>query len=398
MMQGQVAELGKRDVRPRLRETEKLRDLPSDIRAKVLALGISAAPIAEKHGGAGLGTVTTILLEEELATADASAPFCASGPHGFGYAVAALGTDEQANAHLAPFFSSTPEHTGAVAWGERGIAKEPGFKTTATKRDGTWIINGEKHYVINADRADVFAVFAQVDAAAGWNGLGAFIVPKSSKGVSILARESTLGLDAVRFGGIKLENVEVADGARLEGGAAGSFSRNLVQFFARYGLTIAARSVGLARAAVEVTRDYCETRKAFGKPIAHFQAVAFNVADRATDVDAARLLVWRAARAWDQFDAGESKTDDVALIASGHAIAFAHEAAMRCGNDGVQLHGGAGFMRDYAVEKYMRDARQLGMCGMPSPCADQLSAAVELGATLDIGSILPTGESQNAFV
>ncbi len=404
MMLGQVAELGKRDVRPRARETEKLRDLPPDVRAKVLGLGIAAAPIAEKHGGAGLGMITTVLLEEELAAADAAAPFATSGPHAFGYALAALGSDAQCSEHLAPFFASHPERTGAVAWGERGIATNAGFVTTATKKGDTFVIHGEKHFVVNAGRADVFVVFAQVDATAGWDGLSAFIVDKSAKGVSILPRQTTLGLDAVDFGGVKFEHVEVPASARLEaGGATGAdFSRAVARFFARYGLVVAARSVGLARAAVEVTRNYCETRKAFGKPISHFQAVAFNVADRATDVDGARLLVWRAARAWDAFDAGESTTkpeDKDALLASGHAIAFAHEAAMRCGNDGVQLHGGAGFMRDYPVEKYMRDARMLGLCGMTAPCADQLAAAIELGApALHLGSLLPTGESQNAFV
>ena len=146
-----------------------------------------------------------------------------------------------------------------------------------------------------------------------------------------------------------------------------------------------------------MTREYVDSRKAFGKPIGHFQAVAFNIADRAMDVDAGRGLVWRAAAAWDAFDRGEGKERD-ALLASAQAAAFVHEAAMRCGDDGVQLHGGAGFMRDYPVEKFMRDAKQLGLCGLTAEHADQLAGAVALRQPLDPGLVLPTPETQNAFV
>jgi alkylation response protein AidB-like acyl-CoA dehydrogenase len=121
--------------------------------------------------------------------------------------------------------------------------------------------------------------------------------------------------------------------------------------------------------------------------------VAFTLADRAMDVDAARNLVWRAAWLW---DTGAPEND--ALLATAYAISFTHEAAMRAGDDAVQLHGGAGFMRDYPVEKLMRDAKQLQLCGMTAEQADQLAAAIELGRPLDPGAILPSAETQNAFV
>ena len=184
--------------------------------------------------------------------------------------------------------------------------------------------------------------------------------------------------------------------------AKGTFEAALVRFFAKQALVIAARGVGLSRAAFEVTREYVDTRKAFGKPIGHFQAVAFTVADRAMDVDAARGLVLRAAATWDAYDAAKPEgppiREEEALLRSAQAIAFTHEAAMRCGDDGVQLHGGAGFMRDYPVEKLMRDAKQLGLCAMTAEHADQLAAAVELGVPIDPGLVLPTPETQNAFV
>ena len=115
------------------------------------------------------------------------------------------------------------------------------------------------------------------------------------------------------------------------------------------------------------------------------------------DVDAGRGLVWRAAAAWDAFDRGEGDENEC-LLRSAQAIAFVHEAAMRCGDDGVQLHGGAGFMRDYPVEKFMRDAKQIGLCGMTAEHADQLAGAVAIGVAVDPGLVLPTPETQNAFV
>ena len=395
LMVESVAQFAKSALRPKIRETEKLRGVPEATRKTAFELGLGLVALPESVGGAGLGYLTAVLLEEEVAWGDPAAAFAFGGPGAFGVAVTELATTEQAKSALEPFTTEGAHaRFGAVAWGERKANKErPGFSTTATKDGDSYRLSGEKAYVVNADLADRFVVFAQVDAAAGWNGLGAFLVEKGAKGLSVLARENTLGLDAVSFGGIKLEDVTAS--ARLDGGK--DFNAALVRFFARHALIVAARGVGLSRAAFEVTREYVDNRKAFGKPIGHFQAVAFTIADRAMDVDAGRGLVWRAAAAWDAFDRGEGKERD-ALLLSAQASAFVHEAAMRCGDDGVQLHGGAGFMRDYPVEKFMRDAKQLGLCGLTAEHADQLAGAVALRAPLDPGLVLPTPETQNAFV
>jgi alkylation response protein AidB-like acyl-CoA dehydrogenase len=347
------------------------------------------------------------MLEEEIAWADPAAGFAFGGPAALGLAVLELGTPEQAKAALADFAGDAGHaRFGAVAWGEPKANKErSGFSTVATRAGNEWRLDGAKAYVVNADRADRFVVFAQVDAGAGWKGLGAFLVDKGAKGLRVTPRETTLGLDAASFGGLSLDGVVVKESARLAGN--GDFDAALVRFFARYALVVAARGVGLSRAAFDVTREYVDGRKAFGKPIGHFQAVAFTVADRAMDVDAGRGLVWRAAAAWDAFDAHRwgtatettpKITEKECLLRTAQAVAFVHEAAMRCGDDGVQLHGGAGFMRDYPVEKLMRDAKQLGLCAMTAEHADQLAAAVELGVAIDPGLVLPTPETQNAFV
>ena len=399
LMVESVGAFAKNTLRPKIREFEKDRGISEAVRKTAHELGLGLVALPEALGGAGLGMTTAVMLEEEVSWGEPAAGFAFGGPGAFGFAVRELGTTDQARAALETFTSEGGHgRFGAVAWGEAKPNKErAGFSTTATKTSDGWKLDGAKAYVVNADRAEHFVVFAQVDAAAGWRGLGAFLVDKKATGLKVLPRETTLGLDAVSFGGIELAGVVVPESARLAGGS--DFTASLVRFFARHAVVVAARGVGLSRAAFDVTREYVDSRKAFGKPIGHFQAVAFTVADRAMDVDAGRGLVWRAAAAWDAFDAEASPAaEKECLLRSAHAVAFVHEAAMRCGDDGVQLHGGAGFMRDYPVEKFMRDAKQLGLCGMTAEHADQLAGAIALGVPVDPGLVLPTPETQNAFV
>jgi acyl-CoA dehydrogenase len=396
MMQDSVAQFARTTLRPRLREFEAARSLPDDVRKVAHEMGLGLVAVPEALGGAGLGLTTAVLLEEELAWGDPAAAFGFGGPGALAFALEELATPEQAARLLAPFAGADgASHVGAVAWGEpKASLDRPGLLTFAKEHDGGYTLNGEKAYVIGADRADTFVVFAQVDPALGWGGLGAFVVRKDNPGLTVKKRVTTLGLDVASFGSIVLTEAKVSAADRLTARAPGAaFDTGLIRFFAKNALVMAARSVGLSRATFEITREYCDTRMAFGKPVGHFQAVAFTLADRAMDVEASRALVWRAASLW---DSGAPETE--ALRATGYAISFAHEAAMRCGDDGVQLHGGAGFMRDYPVEKLMRDAKQLQLCGMTAEQADQLAATIELGKALDPGNILPSAETQNAFV
>jgi butyryl-CoA dehydrogenase len=396
MLRDAVAQFAERTLRPRIREFEKARGLPDDVLQAAHAMGFAMAAFPEAAGGAGLGFVTQVLVEEELAHGDPAAPFALGGPGAFGWAALLFGGPEVGRKLIAPFVESGPR-VGAIGWGERQAPRDrPGLATTAERAGAGWTLRGEKAYVVNADRAHAFVVFAQVDASAGWGGVGAFVVPRRAKGLRVLPRAETLGLDAVSFGGVALDGVEVSDDARL---AHGGDATRLVHFFATQGLVAAARGVGLARAAFEVTRDYCEQRKAFGKPIGHFQAVAFTLADRNMDLEAARILCWRAAWMWDCVAAGkEGVTDRDALLHTAWAISFSHEAAMRAGDDAVQLHGGSGFMRDYPVEKWMRDAKQLQLCGLTAEHADQIAAAIALGQPVDPALVLPSADSQNVFL
>jgi len=362
-----------RALASRARETEKS-GLPGDLQSAAEELGLGSIHLSEAVGGAGLGLVAGVLLEEEIASGDPAAAFGLGGTGAFALAVSELAP------HLGNGATSKP---GAVAFGEpRPHRDRGGLSTTASGS----VLRGEKAYVLGAERAERFVVFAQVDESKGYDGIGAFLVEKGA-GVTVTPRERTLGLDAGSFGGIKL------DGAR--GTALDADPKKIVRFFVKTSLLNAARCVGLARAAVDVTRSYVEQRRAFGKPVAHFQAVAFTVADRAMDVEASRALVWKAAWLWDQ---NEPQNESEALLASARAISHAHETAMRAGDDAVQLHGGAGFMRDYPVEKYMRDAKQLALYGMPAGCADQLAAAIELGREPSLALVLPWPDSQSTFL
>jgi len=403
MVRDSVAQFAERTLRPRIREFERGRCLPDDVLEAAHAMGLPLAAFPEAVGGAGLGVVTQVLIEEELAHGDPAAAFALSGPGAYGWAALLFAGAEVGKKLIAPFVGDGAHaRFGAVAWGERQVSRErPGLVTTAERAGAGWKLRGEKSYVLHADRAASFIVFAQVDVAKGWDGLGAFVVPRDAKGLRVLPRLDTLGLDAASFGGIALDDVEVPDDARL---AHGGDVRRLVAFFATQGLLVAARAVGLARAAFVTTRDYCEQRKAFGKPIGHFQAIAFTLADRSMDVEAARAMVWRAAYHWDAVGHGgespASTEPDVraALQRIAWAVSFTLEAAMRAGDDAVQLHGGSGFMRDYPVEKWMRDAKQLQLCAMTAEHADQLAALIALDQPIDPALVLPSAESQNVFL
>jgi alkylation response protein AidB-like acyl-CoA dehydrogenase len=395
LVRDSVADFARSTLAPRLREVEKARAVPDDVRHLAHEMGLGLIAIPEAAGGQGLGMLTTVLVEEELGAADAAAAFGLAGPGAFGTAVAELGTPEQAASLLADFAGEGGHaRFGAVAWSEATPNRaRPGFSTRAERGEGGWVLTGKKAFVVNAHLADRFVVFAQVDADKGWGGIGAFAVRRDDAGVILGARHDTLGLDAADFGEIELRGVVVPDTARLPGDPGeGGFTRAALRFFAKRALVVAARAVGLARFAFDLAHEHCENRSAFGKPIGHFQAVAFTLSDRHMDVESARWLLWRAASAWD------AKLEERrALHATAQAAATALESAMRTADDCVALHGGSGFIRDLCAEKLMRDGKQLALCCPTAEQLDQLASALELGAPLDPALVLPTPDAQAIF-
>jgi len=387
LIQDTVRDLAAAQLRPRIREAEAAGKLPDDVARSIHEMGLTTLSLPESCGGQGLALVTAVIAEEELAWGDAAAALAAPGPGAAAYALLEVGDDAQQRKWLLPFSGADGwKRRGALAWSEAGVFADGAMKTTARKDGTDWVLDGKKTFVVNGGIADVTVVVAQIDPAAGWRGLGAFVVAADNPGLRAGNRQRTLGLDAVHFGEVVLESCRVPAAARL---GDGDLTDRLGRVFARMALAGAARAVGLSRAAWEVTREYCETRQAFGKPIGHFQAVAFTLADRLMDVDSARWLVWKAASRW---DGGTDARRDVAM-----AGAHAHEAAMRCADDSVQLHGGMGFMRDVPVEKMMRDAKTLALVGPTVEMLDQLAAAVDLGAPLGPDLLLPTPDVQAVF-
>lgn len=390
MVKDAVAELVRTKFRPR--EFEALGKVPDELCKMAHEMGLSSLSIPEECGGQGLPLLTRVLVEEELGFGDAGAAFALPGPGALGSAMTELGTIEQQQRMLSPY--TQPDAAlkfGAVAFSEAEPHRErPGFSAIAQRVDGGYELSGKKSFVRNAGNAHSYVVFAQVEENLGWEGIGAFLVQSDNPGLKAGARHSTLGLDAARFGEITLDAARVSNDDRLMGGD--DFTLSTLRFFSKESLVVAARAVGLARSAFELARDYCDTRKAFGKPIGHFQAIAFTLADRLMDVESARALVLRAAWAWDK-----GLGDKRAISMSANAVAHSLEAAMRCADDAVQLHGGAGFIRDYLVEKLMRDAKQLALCIQTAEQADQIFGAIELGAKLDPALVLPTPETQAVF-
>lgn len=375
-----------------MREMESLRAVPEDLRKAAHELGLGLLHLPERLGGQGLPLTTAVLIEEELAHADAGAAFGLPGPGAMAFAIEELGNEEQRARFLAPFAAADGySQFGAVAWSETEPHRErPGFCTVARKVEGGYVLSGAKSFVDRAGIAQRYVVFAQVEEERGWEGIGAFVVDASNPGLRIGERHVTLGLDAGRFGEIVLDEARVEEADRLV--AKDDFTLGALRFFSKQSLIVAARAVGVARAAFELAHEYCETRVAFGKPIGHFQSVAFTLADRLMDVESARGLVLRAAWAW---DSGLPELEAIAMTAN--ATAHAQEVCMRTTEDAVQLHGGSGFIRDYPVEKLMRDAKQLALCMQTPEQADQVFGAVTLSAHLDPALVLPTPETQAVF-
>jgi alkylation response protein AidB-like acyl-CoA dehydrogenase len=382
IIQETVRKFAAEELRPKLRDFEK-HGVPEALRRKFHELSLSLVDVPEAFGGQGAPLTTAVIVHEELAFGDPGAAVALIGPHLAAQAINLLGDDAQKQRLLPRFAASDAAlSTGAVAWSERGAPLE-GFATTATRVDGGWRLDGKKAFVVNGDGAELTVVFAQLAGASGWPGVGAFVVEKGAKGLSAGARHQLLGLEAVAAHEIVLDGVVVPDGNRLL--ADGDFIARTELFFARAMLINAARQVGLARASYEFALGYTQERKAFGKPVAHFQAVAFTLADMATEVDAARWMVWRAA----------VDLEKGAWATTVEAAAHANDAAWKVADNGVQLLGGAGYVKDYPVEKWLRDTKALALFAPPNEVAELALAGRELGHFVHDG--LPSSALQPFF-
>ena len=336
------------EIRPRAAEWERDGVFPLERFRKAFDLGLMTGFIPESYGGQGLTMLDTCILEEEISwgcsgvATSMNANALALGP------ILLAGTGEQQRAFVQPF--ATEFRFASFCLTEPGAGSDVGGIATTARRDGDgYVLNGRKCFITNGAHASQYTVFASTDRSRGHRGLSAFVVPRETPGVSSGKKEDKMGQRASETSDVLFEDVRVPEANRL--GAEGEGFKIAMRTidYARAG--VAAMAVGVARAAYEHAAEYGRQRVQFGQPIAMNQAIYFLLADMATDIEAARLLTWKAAWLADQ---GKRNTKE-----SSFAKAFAADLAMRAATDAVQSLGGYGYMKDYPVEKLMRDAKLL---------------------------------------
>jgi acyl-CoA dehydrogenase len=366
LLEETVRAFAKEALRPAARTCEAAREVSPEIVAKHRELGLHTLTIPEALGGAGLGAVADVIVAEELAYGDPGIAAALTASHAAVGIVCALGDEAQQARWLTPVVERGAKL--ALAFSEAD-PPEASLRTCAAARGEAYVLDGEKVFVGQGASADAFVVVAQADAARGLEGIGVFVVSGADSAIRREPAQGTLGLGALRFARVAFEGAVVPGNARL--GGADVAIAPLHRAFVHASLHAAALAVGTARAAFDYALRYAEERHAFGKPIGHFQAIAFMLSDMAMDVDAARWMVWRAAA---QLDAGVPEAQAIA-----HAAIHAHEAASRVTTNAVQILGGAGFMRDHPVEKWMRDAKTLSLWGATPEWMSAVAQAAVLG-------------------
>jgi acyl-CoA dehydrogenase len=339
-------EFAEKEIRPKAAEYDEHQTHPADVIAKAHEVGLMNPHIPEALGGAGLGSIEGAVLGEELCW----------GCSGIGTAIVAnilgalpvliAGTEEQQREWLPPLLEEPILCSFALTEPNAG-SDVSGIQTTAVRRGSDYVLNGSKMFITNAGRASWFIVFASTDKSAGRRGLTAFIVPRDADGVTIEKHLDKMGQRATDTSAIAFQDVALPEQNRL--GEEGQGFKIAMQTLDQTRPGTAAGAVGVARAAFDHAVEYSRERVQFGQPIAMNQGVNFLVADMAAEIEAARLLVWQAA--W-LLDRGRRAT-----LQSSYAKRFAADTAMKVTTDAVQIFGGYGYIKEYPVEKLMRDAK-----------------------------------------
>jgi len=335
------------EVVPRARDMDRKGALDPALVRGLGELGYLGAIVSEHHGGRGLDHRSYALIVEEIGRGCSSmrtvvsvqtSLVCATIEH--------FGSEEQKLAWLPRLCSG--EALGCFGLTEPGTGSDAAnLSTRAAKVDGGWSITGHKQWISLGTRAELALIFAQTDPELGGRGLAAFLVPTATEGFSAAEIHGKLGLRAVDTAELWLEGVEVGDEALL--GEVGEGFKVAMAALDSGRFSVAAGCVGICQGSVEASVAYAGERRQFGRPLARFQLVQELIADMVVDTEAARALVWRAASVK---DAGRRSTVETSV-----AKLFATEASIRSANAAIQVHGGAGYVDDFPVERYLRDAR-----------------------------------------
>jgi alkylation response protein AidB-like acyl-CoA dehydrogenase len=341
-----VHEFANREIQPLIRDMDERGRIPQALIDKLFALGVMGIEIPEEHGGSGASFFHSVLAVEALSRVDPSIAVLVDVQNTLVInALQCWGSTELRNAYL-PKLASTV--VGAYALSEAGSGSDAfALVTRATARGDQWLLSGRKLWITNAFEAGVFIVFATVDPAAGYRGITAFVVERGATGLSLGKKEDKLGIRASSTCEVILEDCRVPKKNIL--GDIGKGYKVAIETLNEGRIGIGAQMVGLAQGALDHTIAYIKERRQFGKSIAEFQAVQHQVARAATDLEAARLLVYNAARLR---DAGQPFLAEAAMCKL-----FASEVAERVTSLSINLFGGNGFVKDYPVEKLYRDAK-----------------------------------------
>ncbi len=336
------------EVAPHVEEHERERRFPTDIVRRIGELGWLGIPIPEDEGGAGLDTLAYAIAIEEIGRVWGSLGLIVAAHTSLGCGPIHLaGTDEQKQLHLVPMASGRV--LGAYGLTEPGAGSDAGGTRTTARLDGdAWVLDGAKRFITNAGHAGTYVITAKTGTTdKGDAEISAFIVPADTPGFSVGRLEDKLGLHASATGELRFEGARIPAENLL--GPQGDGFRTFLKILDGGRISIGALAVGLAQAALDASIPYAQTREQFGRPIGTFQGVAFMVADMATEIEAARSLVWKAAWLKDQ-------GRDYGLVAAEGKL-FASEVSARATNAAIQIHGGYGYTTDYPVERFMRDAK-----------------------------------------
>jgi alkylation response protein AidB-like acyl-CoA dehydrogenase len=337
-----------REIVPNAREWDRSERMDEAIVPKLAEIGFLGCALPEEFGGMGLDTITYCLVMEELGRADSSVRGIVSVNNGLaGKTIAKWGTDEQRRQWLPKLASG--EALGCYGLTEPGSGSDPASLVTRATRDGgDWVIDGSKIFITLGSWAGVALVFARTGGE-GARGISCFLVPTDSPGFSARKIDGKLGLRAQDTAELVFDGVRVPDSARL--GDEGAGFKVAMSALDNGRISLAAGAVGVAQACVDASVAYGGERKQFGKPLAQFQLIQELIADMAVETEAARMMAWRAAALADR---GESYT-----LAASQAKYYASEVAVRAANAALQVHGGYGYVDEFPVARYLRDARVL---------------------------------------
>lgn len=352
MIRQAARDFAKNECLPGVIERDEHQRFPLDQVKKLASLGFMGMMVDPAYGGAGMDTISYVLAMEEISKVDASTSVCMSVNNSLVcYGLEAYGTEEQKQkylTHLARGMKDNELYIGAFLLSEPEAGSDAtSQQTTAEDKGDHYLLNGTKNWITNGSSASVYLVMAQTDPAKGSKGINTFIVEKNSPGVTVAAKENKLGIRGSDTHTILFNDVRVPKENRI--GADGFGFTFAMKTLAGGRIGIAAQALGIASGAYELALAYSKQRKAFGKEIMHHQAIQFKLADMATRIEAARLLCLKAA--WEK----DNNLDYT--LSSSMAKVVASETAMWVATEAVQVHGGYGFVKEYHVERLMRDAK-----------------------------------------